>query len=208
MRKATALAAAASAHRGPSLRRTAEGESAVAPALRSEDSCYVPPDEWSHPASNPVDDEPQIQARAGCGAEQHRVGDDDIDVVVMTPTECSHLGPQCCQSMAAECAQARPSRNRTGRTLAQELGAVVVSPNYRLAPETLFPQGLTTVWLPCSGWWKALTSWGSTRTASPCTERVQAVACRRGRATRARRGSLAARPGAHLSDARRSDRLT
>jgi acetyl esterase/lipase len=79
----------------------------------------------------------------GMALTQHRVGDEAIEVLVVTPTEPAaprpavlslHGGGMCAGTAQLEIQPA-------GR-LARELGAVVVSPNYRLAPENPFPAGL------------------------------------------------------------------
>lgn len=76
-------------------------------------------------------------------ASEHRVGDVPVDVLVLTPTAIPaprpgvlmlHGGGMCVGTAQLE---AQPTA-RTGRGI----GAVMVSPNYRLAPEHPFPAAL------------------------------------------------------------------
>lgn len=145
MRKAAALTAAAMA--AMAARRYTERRkamSAVAPDLRTPRmlATSLPMNAVTLPVIRLM---MGIKSSPGLGVAltQHRVGDEDIDVVVLTPTERAaprpavlslHGGGMCAGTAQLEIQPA-------GR-LAREVGAVVVSPNYRLAPENPFPAGL------------------------------------------------------------------
>jgi acetyl esterase/lipase len=145
VRKATALVAAASAAvvaRRYAARRKAM--SAVAPELRTPRTLVtaIPMNAVTLPVIRLL---MSLESGPGQGVAltEHRVGDEAIDVVVLTPTERAaprpavlslHGGGMCAGTAQLEIQPA-------GR-LVQELGAVVVSPNYRLAPENPFPAGL------------------------------------------------------------------
>ena len=74
---------------------------------------------------------------------QHRVGDRAIEVVVVTPTERAAPRPAVLSLHGGGmCAGTAQLETQPAGRLARELGAVVVSPNYRLAPENPFPAGL------------------------------------------------------------------
>jgi acetyl esterase/lipase len=86
-----------------------------------------------------------IQSQPGPGVvlTQHTVGDRATEVLVLTPTRRSaprpavlflHGGGMCAGSAQLEIDPAA--------RVAEATGAVVVSPNYRLAPENPFPAGL------------------------------------------------------------------
>lgn len=74
---------------------------------------------------------------------QHRVGDPAIEVVVVTPAERAAPRPAVLSLHGGGmCAGTAQLETQPAGRLARELGAVVVSPNYRLAPENPFPAGL------------------------------------------------------------------
>src|SRR3954468_18288519 len=74
---------------------------------------------------------------------QHRVGDWAIEVVVVTPAEPAAPRPAVLSLHGGGmCAGTAQLETQPAGRLARELGAVVVSPAYRLAPENPFPAGL------------------------------------------------------------------
>ncbi len=79
----------------------------------------------------------------GVALTEHRVGDEGIDVVVLTPTEGAEPRPAVLSLHGGGmCAGTAQLETQPAGRLARELGAVVVLPNYRLAPENPFPAGL------------------------------------------------------------------
>ena len=87
----------------------------------------------------------RISSSPGQGVTQttHHVEDGDVGVLVFTPTERSaprpavlwlHGGGMCAGTPQIEAV--------LSADMAREVGAVVVSPDYRLAPENPFPAGL------------------------------------------------------------------
>ena len=79
----------------------------------------------------------------GVSVTKHHVGDSAVDVLVLTPSERRaprpallylHGGGMMAGTAQFEVAHAAP--------LVRDIGAVAVSPDYRLAPENPFPAGL------------------------------------------------------------------
>jgi acetyl esterase/lipase len=85
------------------------------------------------------------QSKTGPGVTltKHRVGDDAVEVFVLTPTDQS--GPRPAVLLlhgGGMCAGSAQLETQPAADLARTLGAVAVLPNYRLAPEHLFPAGI------------------------------------------------------------------
>lgn len=79
----------------------------------------------------------------GVALTEHHVGDEAIHVVVLMPTEHAAQRPAVLSLHGGGmCAGTAQLEIQPAGRLVQELGAVVVSPNYRLAPENPFPAGL------------------------------------------------------------------
>jgi acetyl esterase/lipase len=86
-----------------------------------------------------------LKSRPGQGVAltEHRVGGEAIEIVVLTPTEGAASRPAVLSLHGGGmCAGTAQLETEPGGRLARELGAVVVLPNYRLAPENPFPAGL------------------------------------------------------------------
>jgi acetyl esterase/lipase len=145
MRKAAALAAVglgASAARRYAARRKAMR--AVAPELRTPRilATSLPMNTVTLPVIRMM---MRLKSTPGKGVvlTEHRVGDDAIEVVVLTPTERAAPRPAVLSFHGGGmCAGTAQLETEPGGRLALELGAVVVLPNYRLAPENPFPAGL------------------------------------------------------------------
>src|SRR6478752_1870380 len=73
----------------------------------------------------------------------HLVGDPAIDGIVLTPTSRpAPLPAVLWLHGGGMCAGTAELETEPGADLARDIGAVVVLPNYRLAPENPFPAGL------------------------------------------------------------------
>jgi acetyl esterase/lipase len=79
----------------------------------------------------------------GVTKTEHLVGDPAIDVIVLTPTSRpAPLPAVLWLHGGGMCAGTAELETEPGADLARDIGAVVVLPNYRLAPENPFPAGL------------------------------------------------------------------
>lgn len=79
----------------------------------------------------------------GVTRTEHRVGDRDIEVLVLTPnSRPSPLPAVLWLHGGGMCAGTAQLETRPAGDLAREIDAIVVLPNYRLAPENPFPAGL------------------------------------------------------------------
>ncbi len=145
MRKAIALAAAGLAalgvHRYAGLRRKM---SAVAPELRTPllATTSIPFNRLTLPIVRFAMSR-ESDAGPGITLTEHRLEDADVDVLVLTPSEHLAPGPGVLwlHGGGLVAGTARFEAPWAGRLVAA-LGSVVVSPDYRLAPENPFPAGL------------------------------------------------------------------
>jgi acetyl esterase/lipase len=85
------------------------------------------------------------KSKAGHGVEvaEHRIGHQAIEAVVLTPTD--HPAPRPAVLFlhgGGMCAGSAQLETQPAALLVRALGAVAVLPNYRLAPEYVFPSGL------------------------------------------------------------------
>lgn len=79
----------------------------------------------------------------GVGMTKHHVGDPRVPVLVFTPDQRSAPAPGVLWLHGGGYVVGTPAFEAAGSgRLARDLGAVVVSPDYRLAPENPFPAGL------------------------------------------------------------------
>lgn len=145
MRKGAALTAAAMA--ALAVRRYAERRksmSAVAPELRTPRMFVtsIPMNAVTLPVIRMI---MSLKSSPGQGValSEHRVGDEGIGVVVLTHTGGAEPRPAVLSLHGGGmCAGTAQLETQPAGRLAEELGAVVVLPNYRLAPENPFPAGL------------------------------------------------------------------
>ena len=83
----------------------------------------------------------------GVTVTEYRVGENATEVLVMTPTERSGLRPAVLfLHGGGMCAGSAQLEVEPAARVARAAGAVVVSPNYRLAPEDPFPAALDDCW--------------------------------------------------------------
>jgi acetyl esterase/lipase len=81
----------------------------------------------------------------GVTVTERRIGSPPFRVLVTTPVERGATRPAVLWLHGGGMVVGTPQFEATGSgRVARELGAVVVAPDYRLAPENPFPQGWTT----------------------------------------------------------------